>query len=50
MIPLSLISLPSFSGDKSYYPSPLLLAVLPPPPPRTFIRESILIVIEDLRY
>ena len=48
MIPLSLISLPSFSGDKSYYPSPLLLAVLPPPP--TFIRESILIVIEDLRY
>ena len=49
MIPLSLISLPSFSGDKSYYPSPLLLAVLPPPPP-TFIRESILIVIEDLRY
>ena len=49
MIPLSLISLPSFSGDKSYYPSPLLLAVLPLPPP-TFIKESILIVIEDLRY
>ena len=48
MIPLSLISLP-FQVTKVITLPPLLLAVLLPPPP-TFIRESILIVIEDLRY